>query len=200
MFAFSKMDTCCGCFLLEKPHGKCQLKYIFCKTKIKNKNKKGGTNEVEKILSSGKALRWKQLKELQGEEQRPDGAAQRLPAPGSAWIRPKLLLLLWAGKNRALVVQRGMEMGPSGAPRGRGARGGSRDTALTCRLRSSVIRWIWIFFLPIFSGNPQHSRDHLGSGRGAATPLQNACIKEPGGAFLLGRKQTQKKPKQNKTK
>lgn len=37
MFAFSKMDTCCGCFLLEKPHGKCQLKYIFCRTKIKKK-------------------------------------------------------------------------------------------------------------------------------------------------------------------
>ena len=26
---------------------------------------------------------------------------------------------------------------------------------LTCLFRSSVIRWIWIFFLPIFSGDPQ---------------------------------------------
>lgn len=73
---------------------------------------------MEKILSSGKALRWKWLKELQGEEQRLDGAAQRgrLPGPGirlDPASAPSLAhpLILWTGKNTALVAQNGIEMG-----------------------------------------------------------------------------------------
>lgn len=44
---------------------------------------------------------------------------------------------------------------------------GAGRGAPTCRFRSSVIRWIWIFFLPIFSGDPHRSSTaSLGGGGG----------------------------------
>jgi len=73
--------------------------------------------------------------------------------------------------------------------------------APTCRLRSSVIRWIWIFFLPIFSGNPHRARDDFASGEGENQPrFKTLSLKSVGGGlafFFFGEdeKQTKKKPK-----
>lgn len=71
------------------------------------------------------------------------------------------------------------ELGPEGCKWGvngtlkmceNGYMGAGRG-APTCRFRSSVIRWIWIFFLPIFSGDPHRSSTASLGGECERNPL-----------------------------